>query len=134
MNTKAKTKTVLLAGAFLALGATAAAFGAQGASAASPAADGETVFRQRCQSCHSVTGSKPSTLGPPLAGIVGRKAGSTPFRYSPALKQSGLTWDRKTLDRYLAAPIKAVPGTRMTVSLSNPQQRAAVIDYLGKQR
>ncbi|MCW1429484.1 c-type cytochrome [Novosphingobium sp. JCM 18896] len=95
--------------------------------------DGEAVFRQRCQSCHG-TPQRPSPLGPNLTGVVGRKAASTPFAYSPALKASGLTWNRATLDRFLTAPARTVPGTRMVISLTDPAQRAAVLDYLATRR
>ncbi|MEJ5976901.1 c-type cytochrome [Novosphingobium sp. PS1R-30] len=95
--------------------------------------DGEAVFRQRCQSCHG-TPQRPSPLGPNLTGVVGRKAAATPFAYSPALKASGLTWNRATLDRFLTAPGRAVPGTRMVISLTDPAQRAAVLDYLASRR
>jgi cytochrome c len=38
-------------------------------------------------------------IGPSLAGVVGRKAGSVPgFAYSAANKNSGDTWDEATLD------------------------------------
>lgn len=105
---------------------------AQAASAAPPSPDGATVFRQRCQACHTVVAGKPSSLAPNLAGVVGRKAAALPFNYSAALKRSGLTWDRNSLDRYLAAPNRLVPGTRMTVTLSDNQQRAALIAYLSR--
>jgi hypothetical protein len=36
------------------------------------------------------------------------------FDYSPAMKRSKIVWDEKTLDRFLAAPLKVVPGTTMT--------------------
>ena len=93
-------------------------------------ADGENVFRQQCQNCHSIEPGKPSPLGPSLAGVFGREAGMAKYRYSPALRNSGLTWTREELDAYLAAPSKAVPGTRMVVGLSGEEQRAAVIAYL----
>ncbi len=102
--------------------------------AAAPAPGGETLFRQRCQSCHSVAPGRTTPLGPNLVGVVGRKAGSTPFRYSPALKASGLTWNRATLDRFLAAPTRAVPGTRMVVAVPDAAQRAALIGYLETKR
>ena len=35
------------------------------------------------------------------------------YAYSPALKASGLTWDRQTLDAWLTSPQKKVPGTKM---------------------
>ena len=48
---------------------------------------GSTVFA-RCAACHAVTpGGK--RLGPSLAGVVGRKAGSEPgYAYSPAMRSS----------------------------------------------
>lgn len=112
----------------------ALAMASQAAAAAPAGPDGATVFRQRCQSCHVAPSGRPSTLGPNLAGVVGRKAGSTEFKYSAALKASGLTWSKANLDRYLSGPSKLVPGTRMVISLPDPAQRAAVIDYLGQQR
>jgi cytochrome c len=95
---------------------------------------GDAVFRQRCQVCHSVDAKKPSSLGPTLAGVVGRKAGSLPFSYSLAMKQSAVTWTRPNLDRYLSAPGKMIPGTRMVISVSNAADRAAVIEFLSKTR
>jgi cytochrome c len=102
--------------------------------AENPAPDGAQVFRQRCQSCHSVDVAKPSVIAPSLAGVVGRKAASTPFKYSDALKASNLTWTRANLDRFLSGPARMVPGTRMSVVLSDPAQRAALIQYLSKTR
>jgi cytochrome c len=84
----------------------------------------------QCRACHSVEPSK-NGIGPTLYGIVGTKAGDVPgFAFSPALKQSGVTWDRATLDQWLAGPMKMVPGTRMTVSITDPVKRKEVIDYL----
>lgn len=97
-------------------------------------APGEQLFRQRCQSCHSVVEGRAATLGPNLNGVLGRKAGSTDFRYSPALQGANLTWDRPTLDRYLASPAKTVPGTRMMISVANPAHRAQLIEFLSLQR
>ena len=57
--------------------------------------------------------------------------GTSPgFNYSPALKSSGIVWDAKTLDQYLAAPTVKVPGTRMVMKVSDPARRAALIAYL----
>lgn len=104
-------------------------FAAQTAAAES-LEDGERLFKQRCQSCHSVTPGKASPAGPTLIGVVGRASGSADFKYSAAMKEAGLIWDAATLDQYLTAPAKLVPGTRMSVSVQNPQQRAAIIEYL----
>lgn len=91
---------------------------------------GEQLFKQRCQACHQVAAGRPATAGPNLGGVVGRKAASTTFNYSPALKGSKLVWTGANLDRYLTAPTRMVPGTRMVINITNPAQRAAIIQYL----
>ena len=60
------------------------------------------------------------------------RAGSVPdFAYSGALKQSAIVWDEKSLDHFLAAPMKAVPGTSMTYAgIPDRQERADLIAYL----
>ncbi|HEX7853554.1 MAG TPA: c-type cytochrome [Sphingobium sp.] len=95
---------------------------------------GEQLFKQRCGTCHATVAGKPALMAPNLRGVAGRKAGATDFKYSPALKASGLTWTPETLDQFLAAPSKLVPGTRMIVSITDAKQRKAVIDWLGTQR
>ena len=71
-------------------------------------------------------------LGPSLAGIMDRKAGTeSAYNYSPAMKQSGLVWDGKTLDAYLADPQKLVPGNKMPFpGLNTDHDRADIIAYL----
>jgi nitrite reductase (NO-forming) len=103
----------------------AAAAGLQGDADA-----GRQVFK-KCQACHSLEPGK-AILGPSLAGVVGRKSGSDPsFSYSPAMKQAGLTWDPPTLDAYLAAPAKVVPGNRMPFpGLKTDHDRQDVIAFL----
>jgi cytochrome c len=98
--------------------------------AADPAA-GEKIFKSQCGICHSAVAGK-NMIGPSLFGVVGRKAGSIPgFHYSAANKNSGLTWDDATLDKYLTNPKAMVPGTIMTYAgLKNDAQRADVIAYL----
>lgn len=93
---------------------------------------GEALFRQRCASCHTVTPGGKATLGPNLAGISGRKSAATAYNYSPAFKAANVTWDRANLDRYLAGPTRMVPGSRMVIMVSNPEQRAAIVDYMMK--
>ena len=102
-----------------------------GAAAAQTAADGATMFKQQCQACHVSTKDAHPTLAPSLYGIVGRKAASSAFaNYSPALKGSGLVWNEANLDRFLTAPTKLVPGTRMVIAVPDAARRAAVIAYL----
>lgn len=102
------------------------------APAAPASPDGATLFHQRCQGCHSVTPGQTSPLAPNLAGVVGRRAASTGYNYSAALKASKLVWSRENLDRFLAGPSHLVPGTRMVIFVPNPQQRAAIIGYLAQ--
>jgi cytochrome c len=92
------------------------------------AARGKTLF-SRCSTCHTITNQ--NKVGPSLAGVVGRKAGTVEgARYSKALPASGIVWDDQTLDSFLADPAKAVPGTSMMVKLPNAQDRADIIAYL----
>lgn len=102
------------------------------AAPAAPGPDGAMLFRQRCAGCHTVVPGARGVIGPNLSGLVGRKAASTTFTYSPALKASKLVWNRANLDRYLTAPNKLVPGTRMVIAVSDAKQRAAILDFLAK--
>ena len=91
---------------------------------------GQAVFEQRCSVCHSLQPA-PGKMGPPLAGVAGRKAGTAPgYAYSNALKTSGITWTADKLDAFVKAPSKTVPGTKMLLGAPDEQQRAAVIQYL----
>lgn len=100
------------------------------------AASGETapggaqMFKQRCQSCHTVAPGAKGLMGPNLSGVFGRKAGSSAFSYSPAMKASGITWTKDSLDKFLSGPSKMVPGSRMPMSVPDPAQRKAIIAYL----
>ncbi|MDR6511583.1 cytochrome c [Novosphingobium capsulatum] len=97
---------------------------------AQDAAAGGTVFKQRCAMCHSTTPDGRAGVGPNLNGVSKRAAGATTFAYSAALKRSNIKWDAKTLDTFLTAPSKMVPGTRMVVAIPDAKQRANVVAYL----
>ena len=67
------------------------------------AATGRQVYR-KCQACHSLEAGK-NTVGPSLAGILGKKSGEAPnYNYSAAMKAANLVWDAATLDAYLLDP------------------------------
>jgi cytochrome c len=102
---------------------------AAAASIARNAAAPSSLFNQ-CEVCHSVDGINGT--GPTLKGVVGRQSGTVPgFRYSRAMKSAGITWDDKSLDRYLADPQELVPGNVMPFSgIADSAQRAALIAYL----
>ena len=83
---------------------------------------------QGCAACHSID---DNDLGPKHRGVVGRRAGIiADYAYSPALKNSGLTWDEATLDRWLTNPSELVPGTKMFFKIDDAQSRADIIAYL----
>ncbi|MFL0355826.1 c-type cytochrome [Erythrobacter sp. GH1-10] len=85
-----------------------------------------------CTGCHVAKAGEPSAAGPNLYGVVGRAAGSLDdFAYSEELAGSGITWDAASLDRYLADPQAAVPGTSMSAgAVPDDDRRAAIIAYL----
>jgi cytochrome c len=114
--------TMMLAGACL--------FGTS-AQAAGDAGAGKTLFNQKCALCHSVVQGQ-NKIGPSLYGVVGRKAGSLDgYNYSAAMKAADRTWDDATLDPYLAAPRKDIPGVKMIFAgLPEATDRSNVIAYL----
>ena len=67
-----------------------------------------------------------------LYGIVGRKAASVPgFEYSEDLRKSGLVWDEATIDKFITAPKKLFPGTRMELpGVEDEKTRTGIIRYL----
>lgn len=96
------------------------------------AEDGREVF-EKCAACHSLTPNQ-TLIGPSLAGIIGRKAGSeVGFDYSDAMRQASVVWTPDNLAAYLADPQKFVPGNHMPFpGLPSAQDRADVIAYLQK--
>ncbi|MEO0501496.1 MAG: cytochrome c family protein [Pseudomonadota bacterium] len=100
------------------------------ASLTGDASAGKTVFAQ-CRACHAVE-EGVNRVGPSLAGVVGRTAGSVDgYNYSPANANSGLVWTPEQLYVYLEDPRGVVPGTKMVFpGLKRAQQRADVIAYL----
>jgi len=110
----------LLAAATLA----APAFGAD-------AAAGKAVFKQQCALCHTAEpGDNGGAQGPDLSGIFGRKAAGNPaFTYTQALRDSGLTWDAATLDRFLESPTTVVPGSAMVIPVARKSDRENIAAY-----
>lgn len=89
---------------------------------------GRKLFATACAECHSLDRAK---LGPPLAGVVGRRAGTVAgFPYSPALAASGIVWTEANLEKWLSGPQALVPGARMPMALPDLDSRRAVVAYL----
>jgi cytochrome c len=96
------------------------------------AARGEKRFDE-CATCHSLKEGE-NGIGPSLHAVFGRKAGSLDdFRYSPAMKRSGITWTPQTLGAFIADPQKAVPNNRMPFAgMPEAADRNDLIAYLEK--
>jgi len=102
------------------------------AATGSPAQTSSDGAFMKCRACHSLSPAASGMAGPSLGHLIGRKAGSLPdFPYSPAMKASTVIWTRETLDAFLHAPAKTVPGNRMPFpGIASDAERAAVIDLL----
>ncbi|MEO5861481.1 MAG: c-type cytochrome [Burkholderiales bacterium] len=113
----------------IALLAWAACTHAEDAPQSHAAAAGQKVFLL-CVGCHGDTPQHRPT-GPHLFNIVGRQAGVLEgFHYSKALSESGIFWDERTLDEFIANAIQRVPGTFMAVGVPDEKDRADLIEYL----
>ncbi|MBG07081.1 MAG: cytochrome c family protein [Rhodospirillaceae bacterium] len=91
---------------------------------------GKKVFN-KCRACHALKPGKKK-LGPSLHGVIGRKAGSESyFKYSPAMKSSGIEWTEENLEKYLQAPKKFIPKNRMAFGgLKKKKDRKNIIAYI----
>jgi len=92
---------------------------------------GQAIFRTQCALCHSAQpGDNGGAQGPNLNGVIGRAAASnSDFGYTQALKNSKLTWDAATLDRFLTSPTTVVPGSAMVIAVPSEEQRQNLIAY-----
>jgi cytochrome c len=105
------------------------------ASAADPAPAGDAAAGKRvfnsCRACHSIEPGQ-NKLGPSLASIVGREAGTVEaYAYSPAMQKTGIAWTPENLDKFLENPRGFVPGTKMVfVGVKKPTDRENLIAYL----
>ena len=121
------TKTKIVTAAFFLTPLLIAAAHADG-----DAARGEARFKE-CAACHRLDAGV-NEVGPSLHGLFSRKAGELgDFRYSPAMKRSGVGWTPETLDKYLADPQGFIPANRMPYAgMSNASDRADLIAFLQK--
>jgi cytochrome c len=89
---------------------------------------GKALFERRCTGCHAIDANRE---GPHLRGAFGRTAGSLPgFKYSKALKESGVTWNEASLNRWLTDPDAMVAGNNMDFSVAKANERADLIAFL----
>jgi cytochrome c len=100
--------------------------------AAATAEKGENSAR-KCAACHTFGKGEPNKVGPNLYGVVGRPHASVAgFNYSAAMKaKAGTPWTIEELNKFLANPKAAVPGTTMAFGgLPRGSERADVITFL----
>src|SRR5262249_1565073 len=101
------------------------------ASAQGDAGGGERRFRA-CAPCHSLEPNGNRT-GRSLGELWNRQAGGLADfnRYSPAVKQSGIIWDDKSLDEWIRDPQHFIPGNTMTFpGIKDARQRADLLAFL----
>ena len=98
------------------------------ANAADPV-NGKKVFK-KCVACHSLQEGK-NKIGPPLYNLLGRKAGSVEgYKYSKAMKNSGVVWDEESLDKFLTKPRKFIKRTKMSFrGIKKKSQRDDLISF-----
>ncbi|MDH4224190.1 MAG: hypothetical protein OEW12_00915 [Deltaproteobacteria bacterium] len=75
-----------------------------------------------CKSCHDISATKKSVMGPPLFGIMGAKPVG-----------AGITvavWDDKTMDQWLLDSKKVSSQSKMVYKVADGAKRAAIIAAL----
>lgn len=97
-------------------------------------AAGEKLFA-KCKACHMIGEGAKNRVGPVLNGVVGRKAGTRDgYQYSPAMIESGITWDADNLEAFLSDPKGFLPGNKMSFAgVKKPEDIAGIIAYLRAQ-
>ena len=99
------------------------------ANAANPV-NGKKIFK-KCVACHSLQEGK-NKIGPSLYNLLDRKIGSVEgYKYSKAMKNSGVVWDEESLDKFLTKPRKFIPKTKMAFrGIKNKSLRDDLISFL----
>jgi glucose/arabinose dehydrogenase/cytochrome c2 len=99
--------------------------------AAADANAGKRFFQTQCALCHSAEpGDNGGAQGPNLFGVFSRhSAVAEGFSYTQALRDSSLTWDAATLDRFLTSPSAVVPGSAMVIPVPKQEDRDNLITY-----
>jgi cytochrome c len=100
--------------------------------AAPPAPTFDPRFRS-CAHCHQAGPGARNSSGPVLTGVLGRKAATTDYPYSKAMRAAGIVWDEQTLRNFLKAPQSVVRGTRMAFGGMSDADMDGLIAFLKEQ-
>jgi cytochrome c2 len=93
--------------------------------------DVESAFTRFCVGCHQPKFG--TAVGPPLAGVAGRRIASVPgWAYSAGLQRKSGVWDDGSLNAFLSDPAAFAPGTTMRLSGLDAKSRTQVIAELKK--
>ena len=68
-----------------------------------------------------------------MHGIFGAKAGASDYGgYSQGIKNSGLTWDEATLDRFIEKPEQVAPNNNMKpyAGMTDAEARKKIVEFL----
>jgi cytochrome c len=98
--------------------------------------NGRQLAQRSCGACHSFNEGGRNGVGPNLWGIVGKNhAAVAGFNYSAANRAlADKPWTFDALNEFIAAPNRAMPGTRMAFAgLANTQARADIIAWMRMQ-
>ena len=98
------------------------------ASTTGDAQRGRDAFDKTCTGCPALDRAK---VGPRLRNVYGQRAGTdSQFIYSDAMKDTSVTWEDATLNRWLADTESVIPGNDMSFRLNDADKRADIIAYL----
>ena len=86
--------------------------GSSAAFADGDAEKGKKIYK-KCKVCHSFEPGK-NGQGPSLHGVFGRTAGTAEgFKFSDAMKASGIVWNDETINAYVENPKTYIPKNKM---------------------
>ena len=94
-------------------------------------AAGQQFFDAECRRCHAIDATDKS-YGPPLEGVIGRRAGSVEgYPYSEALKSAGFFWTEPALKAWMEDNKGLIPGTKMRhVGITDPVEQEFILTWL----
>ncbi len=103
---------------------------APGSAEAVDIANGKKLAK-KCQVCHTLEKGGKNKLGPNLYGIIGSDSASVPgYKYSDAMKNSGVIWDGGTFKKFITKPRKFIKGTKMSFKgIKKANQRLDLLAY-----